>query len=117
MLLFIFALICIWISFSGWLFFMLLISVLVLTAYSLFYARSTICALLFSKEREWILYLSHDQVVRATLLGDSVMFRHIMILHFQLLSSKHKKSIVLFSDQFSIAVYRELRRCIKMGYF
>lgn len=111
-----FALVCVWVTFSGILFFIFSSGVFISLNYYFFYAHAEIIALAFLRKKEWILYFSADQIAYATLLGCSVMFRHMLILHFYLPASQQKKSVVLFSDQFSDEHYRALRRCVKMGY-
>lgn len=111
-----FAFACIGITFSGALFFVFSILLILCGAYYYFFDYPEIVSLTFLKETEWNVQLLNAGVEHAQLLGSSVMFRYMMILHFQLFSSRKKKSIVLFCDSFSKRDYQALRRCVKIGY-
>jgi hypothetical protein len=71
--------------------------------------------------------------MRMTLQGSSIMMRYFLILRFQqsglpvmkkniveklidLLWMRNIKTLIVFSDQFSDAEYRHLRRCVKEGF-
>lgn len=111
-----FAFACIWITFSGALFFVLSILLVLCGAYYYFFDYPDVVSLTFLKETEWNVQLSNVSVERAKLLGSSVMFRYLMILHFQLFLSHQKISVVLFCDSFSKKDYQALRRCVGAGY-
>lgn len=111
-----FAFACIWVAFSGALFFIFFILLISFGVYYYFCDSSDVVALTFLKATEWNVQLSNAGSERAKLLGSSVMFRYLMILHFQLFLSHKKISVVLFCDSFSKQDYQAVRRCVRMGY-
>lgn len=69
------------------------------------------------KKTEWILHNAHTRTTNhATLLGSSILFSHLFILHFKYQENAAQKTIILFSDSFSPDTFRALRRCIRAGY-
>ncbi len=74
-----------------------------------------IISLQYAQETEWLLHGNDDRVLRMTLLSSSVMTRYFLILHFTD-ENRYKKTVVLFSDVFLSGNYRDLRRCVKMGF-
>lgn len=75
-----------------------------------------IITLEYAQKTEWILHCRDDQIFRMQLLSSSVMMRYFLILHFTSENVTDKKTLVLFSDLFSPENYRDLRRCVKMGF-
>ena len=84
--------------------------------YYFFDYHAEIIALQFVKNKTWNLHLKNHEIVSAELLGCSVIFRHVLILHFQCEVTQLKKSVVWFSDSFALEDFRALRRCVKVGY-
>ena len=109
------AMISVSIVFSGFCFWIFLLLILGSAIYYFFYDASKIIALTFSTEKEWIVQLRDGRIERVTLLGSSVMLRHMIILHFQLVNSK-KITALIFSDSMSKIDFQLLRRCVRMGY-
>lgn len=103
-------------AFSGALFFIFSVLLILCGVYYYFFDDPKVVALTFLKSTEWNVQLSTAGSERAKLLGSSVVFRYMMILHFQVFSSREKKTIVLFSDSFAKKDYQALRRCVKTGY-
>lgn len=75
-----------------------------------------IISLQYHHKTEWIVCCRDNKIVRMQLLPSSVMMRYFLILHFASEFVADKKTVVLFSDLFSPEIYRDLRRCIKMGF-
>jgi hypothetical protein len=75
-----------------------------------------IISLQYAQKTEWMLHCNDDHVLRMQLLPSSVMMRYFLILHFKDENLPDKKTLVLFSDLFSPENYRDLRRCVKMGF-
>lgn len=64
------------------------------------------------KDNEWLLEAHSSERLRVILLPSSVMLRYVLILHMQTVLPRHKKQVVIFSDQLSMENYRALRRVI-----
>lgn len=110
-----FALICVWVTFSSWLCFMLSLG-LCTTCYYFWIEKHDVSAIEFNKKTEWNLYDGSGGLLRAELLPSSVMWRYLLILNFFVLATQKTETIVIFSDSFSLEEYRVLRRCVKVGY-
>ena len=75
-----------------------------------------IISLEYMRKTDWILHYSDKRVLRMQLLSHSVMMRYFLVLHFQSELTNQKQSVVLFSDMFSDAEYRQVRGCVSMGF-
>lgn len=111
-LLYCFAMGCVWFTFTG----ITLLFFIALLVFVGCFHEEKIISLAYDKKREWILELNNAVFERATLLASSVMFQYLCVLHFELVQSKQKKTLVLFPDNLSARDFPLLRRCVKMGF-
>lgn len=111
--LYLFAIGCVWFTFSGLTLFFLLTIIFLISKKR---ENRTIISLQYDKETEWILQLTNETIVRTMLLPTSVMWRYLCILHFESLQSKERTTLILFADSLSSRDFQLLRRCVRMGY-
>ena len=80
-----------------------------------FLSRSkTIIAFRFDGKQAWILETEMHQFQEASLLGSSVLWRYLIILHFQLMKTGERRTVCVFSDSITMDEFRLLRRCVRM---
>lgn len=75
-----------------------------------------IMSLQYIEKTKWVLHFSNKQTEEVVLLGSSVMWRYLLILHFENMAYKKRKTICIFSDSFSPEDFQKLRRCVRVGY-
>ncbi|OGT26548.1 MAG: hypothetical protein A3I77_06830 [Gammaproteobacteria bacterium RIFCSPLOWO2_02_FULL_42_14] len=71
--------------------------------------KRRIVALQYDRSKIWLLKTPNDEWIKAHLLPSSVLFRHVMILHFCEINTNRRCHLCLFSDT---AQWKMLRRAI-----
>lgn len=80
-------------------------------------APKSIVALVWDADDDWFVTLKNGQQFQATLCGDSFINPFCTVLRFKIDNQLFSKSVLLFSDNVNVAVFRRLRVRIKVTNF